>query len=140
MGEVISLERKTARENFYEVLMRRLIETAHMAGYEVTPRFLYEILVSAPESFKRIADDEWARDSVCSRCIAQADKKFLAGRLAREDYLPMKHFWLRSFIAHDLNLRKNVASMLKLLADAMPDCGSASASLPLYYPPVRSGG
>ena len=134
MTNVINFSRRppSGSTNLHITLLRHCIETAQLAGYghNISLGLLHRILESAPHSFRQIADDEWAENSLLWNCIIKIEKRANAGEIPEADIERILEFWTKGFTAQQPNLRNTLLTQLKLLHEAM--------ALPTRFPAQES--
>ena len=122
MADVLTLSRPAPRPpkqpNLSARLLRHCIDTVTLAGRPLSLGLLLDVLASVPKSREELADDAWAAQSVCWRCVNEIEFRLDAGLIAEEEYYRIADFWVKDFAGQDAALRSNVMVLLVLLKEA----------------------
>jgi type IV secretory pathway TraG/TraD family ATPase VirD4 len=102
----------------FDRLIRQCIDTAKFAGRPLSVDLLRKIQLSAPKNQAELEDDRWAAESVCWRCLTQADERRERGLVSAEDIERVIHFWTNDYMRLDVKPRSSIDVMFAVLVDA----------------------
>lgn len=102
----------------FDRLLRHCIDTAKLAGRELTIDLLRNIQISAPKNQEELESDAWAASSECWRCLTQADQLREVGKAPAEDLERVINFWTKDYMRLDVKPRSSIDVMFAVLVDA----------------------
>ncbi|MBV9468270.1 MAG: hypothetical protein JOZ57_03435 [Abitibacteriaceae bacterium] len=102
----------------FERLLRYCIDTAKLAGRPLSVDLLQKIQLSGPTSPAQLAEDAWASQSTCWKCLIEAEARLDQGEIAEADFERILNFWQKDYAGLAMKTRSIIDVTFASLVDS----------------------
>lgn len=99
-------------------LLRYCIDTAELAGREISVRLLREIQLSGLASREELNDADLISRRAFYQCLREAEARLDRGEIEEEDFQRILDFWMNDYANLDMKPKGTIAVMFAALADS----------------------
>lgn len=111
-----------SREPFWDRAMREMLRNAvdllALAQGSISLQNIYDVIISAPQNVKQMADKEWEQHSFCAQCFLQAEAR-QKNRRQHHDFEVVKRYWIHNFATMAPRMRSSIVATFTSIADVL---------------------